>query len=91
MATAADRARNGSKRKRDVAALEAEDGPLATREGRLTWAAEHFPDFGDRVVLHAMAMAERRPAGGISVDTVRVELDRMNAVPLMDPPAEEPV
>lgn len=59
------------------------------REERLEWARQHFPDFGDRLVLHAIYMAERRPgADGYTVETVTAELDRMHAEPLRERPAE---
>lgn len=81
MATPIERARAGSRRKRDVEALSVDQ--LAARKVREAWAAEHLPDFHPRLVLWALAWAERRPGAPdpITPELVRAEIDRIGAEP----------
>lgn len=59
---------HGSRRARDRDRLETE---------QRAWAAEYFPEFEPRAVISAIWWADRRGAGGATVETVRAELERL--------------
>lgn len=67
--------KRGGRRRRDLERLD---------KSHRAFATEHFPEYDPRAVASAIHWAAKRPGSEVTVETVRVELERMPVEPVAE-------